>query len=106
MLRHVGPPGSLGEGGSWSLTVAGYWYLLRDEDGSEVAAFHWHPREGQKVRFPHFHITGGAPSAVVTRRSRVPTGHVSLAAVVRFAIAELGVRPQRADWERVLGAAD
>jgi predicted DNA-binding protein with PD1-like motif len=92
--------------GLWRVASNGYWYELTTRDGAEVIAYHWHPSQDQHVRFPHLHITGGAPSAVVTRRSHVPTGHVPLAAVVRFALAELGVRPQRPDWERVLGVAD
>jgi len=38
----------------------------------------------------------------VSRRHHVPTGRVSLEAVVRFLIVELGVTLRRDDWEDVL----
>ena len=53
---------------------------------------------------PHLHVTSQAGTAAITRKQHIPTGRVSLESVVRFAIAELGVRPIRDDWGRVLDA--
>jgi hypothetical protein len=36
--------------------------------------------------------------------SHFPTGQVSIEAVVRFLIEEMGVTPQRSDWQAVLDA--
>jgi hypothetical protein len=32
----------------------------------------------------------------------IPTGHVELADIVRFLIAEVGARPRKRDWESIL----
>ena len=43
---------------------------------------------------------GFAPLA----RAHIPTGTVQLFDVLRFGIADLGVRPLRADWRDILSA--
>ncbi|HEY7034197.1 MAG TPA: hypothetical protein VH482_22855 [Thermomicrobiales bacterium] len=64
------------------------------------------------VTFPHLHIgramTAGQ-SAIRPRdihKAHIPTGYVSLPAVVRLAIAEFGVTPLRANWEEILRRAE
>lgn len=89
---------------SWRVTSKGYWYQLHERGGSEIVAFHWHPDGRQQVPFPHLHVTGQGGSVKIDQKQHVPTGRVSLEAVVRFAIDELQVRPLRADWERILEA--
>lgn len=83
---------------------AGYWYQFRERDGAEVIAFHWHPTGRGQVPFAHLHLAGRAGTINIDRRRHIPTGRVSLEAVVRFAIEELGVRPLRTDWQRVIEA--
>jgi len=51
-------------------------------------------------QFDHVHNQGAHP--IITARTHIPSGRVSLASVVRFAIEELGVRPLRPDWATVL----
>ncbi len=87
--------------GQWRPTTIAYFYQLREQNGPEVILFHWHPFPGQ-VQFPHLHMAGGAGSIAIDSRRHIPTGPLSLHAVVRFAIAELGVRPLRPDWEPIV----
>lgn len=89
--------------GAGRVRSLGYWYQIYQRDGSEVIAFHWHPEPPATVPFPHLHVDGRSAAPTFDRRRHVPTGRVSLEAVVRFAIAELDVRPLRDDWQRVLG---
>ena len=85
----------------WRARTTGYYYHFRERNGPEVILFHWHPLPGQ-VQFPHLHMAGGAGSIAIDARRHIPTGPLSLHAVVRFAIAELGVRPLRQDWESIV----
>jgi hypothetical protein len=88
----------------WTASSRDYFYHLREHHGPELIAFHWHPGRANQPDFPHLHVTGRAGSVAIDRKQHVPTGRVSLESVVRFAIVELGVRPLRPDWERVLDA--
>jgi hypothetical protein len=90
-------------GGTGIATVA-YFYHLLALDGTELIAFHWHPGREDQPDFPHLHVTSRPGPVRIQRKHHVPTGRVSLEAVVRFAIQELGVRPIRPDWEQVLDA--
>lgn len=95
------------------VTNLGYFYELSAHDDREVLAFHWTPSAAapNAVTLPHLHIGPAIVAGQTTIRPRdlhkahVPTGVVSLAAVVRLAIAEFGVVPLRAEWDRVLRAA-
>ncbi|MEX2238058.1 MAG: hypothetical protein WEB00_11035 [Dehalococcoidia bacterium] len=74
--------------------------------GEKVIAFHWHPSEN-RVAFPHIHFEKGAGVRNENlQRAHIPSGRVSLAAVVRFLIEDFGVPPQRRDWSRVLTEAE
>lgn len=86
--------------------TAGYSYQFYDPDGSELIAWHWHPAKPELPRFPHLHATIQAGGLQIERKHHVPTGFVSAAAVIRFAIVELGVRPLRSDWDSVLEEAE
>jgi hypothetical protein len=88
---------------NWLLQSRGYGFQIRQLRGPEVIAFHWHPlSERGWATFPHLHI--GQPTSPIDIGSgrHIPTGRVSIAAVVRFLIKELHVRPQRSDWEAVI----
>jgi hypothetical protein len=87
------------------IRTTAYYYHLRERSGPEVILFHWHPFPKQ-VPFPHLHLAGGAGSVAIDARRHVPTGLVPLAAVIRFAIEELGVRPLRGDWRKILDRID
>ena len=87
-----------------------YWYRFATTDEREIVAFHWTPETVQpgERRYPHLHVG----SVMLSERTpvlpgrfnnaHIPTGLVSLAAVIRFGIEESGVRRLRQDWERVL----
>jgi hypothetical protein len=93
------------DGDGWVARTAGYAYQFRERNGDEVVRFEWHPLPGL-VPFPHLHVHGHDGRGRLTGRMHIPTGVVTLGAVVRFAIEELGVRPSRSDWAEVLGDSD
>ena len=90
------------DGGAWRASSTAYWYQPEERDSTEVIAFHWRPNGHGHVPFPHLHVDGGTGSVRIGRKGHVPTGRVSLEGVVRFAIEELGVRPLRSDWHKIL----
>ena len=85
----------------WTTRMAGYRFELRHADGPTLLAYHWHPTGVSPITFPHLHI-GGSVRSVDLSKAHLPTGHVSLQDVLRFAIADLGVLPLRNDWSAVL----
>ena len=89
----------------WRVKTAGYLYDLLDQEQRSVIAYHWHPTGLSLVRYPHLHV-GAATASVDLSKAHLPTGHVSFIAVVRLAIAELGVEPLRPDWQAVLDQAE
>jgi hypothetical protein len=40
--------------GHWAVRSAGYFYHLRELDGPEIIAFHWHPGRRGQPEFPTF----------------------------------------------------
>ncbi len=83
------------------MVTVGYYYQFLGEDSAELIRFEWHPERGT-AGYPHLHIHGRSADRIITDRTHIPSGRVSLASVVRFAIEELGVRPLRPDWATVL----
>lgn len=93
-----------GERGPWKVRITAYYHALETEDGREIVAYHWHPKQGSAYNLPHLHIeTGIGASLGDVHKYHFPTGRVSLEDVLRLAIAEFGVEPERTDWEEVLG---
>jgi hypothetical protein len=81
----------------WHVSTLAYDYRLsRAADDVELVSWHWHPRSGTPG--PHLHVA----SAEVSRRCHLPSGRVSIEAVLRLLITEIGVPPLRADWAEVL----
>ena len=93
------------EGGTgWSTHTRSYLYQVYADDGREFIAFHWHPGRG-RIALPHAHFkTLSEPLAM--GKAHIPTGRISLEAVIRLLIEELGVQPIRQDWERVLSRTE
>jgi hypothetical protein len=90
--------------GSWVADVAGYEYELQDVFTQRILAYHWHPLGRSTITSPHLHTRQTIP--IDLTRVHLPTGDVPLTAVLRLAIAELGVRPLRPDWANVLDDAE
>jgi len=98
------------ERGQYLAKTIQYWYELATTDGSKLFTWHWTPEttEPGQRRYPHLHVGSGlidsnGPFLPDTLHKRhIPTGRVSIEAVVRFAIEELGSEPVRDDWDKVL----
>ncbi len=72
-----------GEGG-WVVHSTAYYYQVRDEANREIVAYHWHPGVG--VDHPHIHLRTLTTPIDLSKR-HVPTGRVSLEAVVSRALS-------------------
>ena len=92
--------------------VAAYWYKLTTAVGADILTWHWTPDvpDPAQRRWPHLHVGhaalggGGTYLPGSFGRLHIPTAVVPFAAVVRFAVEELGVSPLRSDWHAVLSA--
>lgn len=91
------------EGVTGSLMVS-YSYgvnVMVDGQPHEVVAFHWTPNaEPPQRHYPHMHVgslitTGSRFRRKDFNRLHIPTGRLSLEAVLLFAVEELGVEPPR-----------
>lgn len=92
-----------------TVRTVGYAYAIRDRERRELLAYHWHPGGSSPFVWPHLHLGGRLLRTDVARpfgRTHWPTERVTLTAVLRAAIAGLGVEPLRDDWEERLAAAD
>lgn len=87
----------------WHISTAAYRYHLRDLNDRELIAWHWHPGTGTDR--PHIHMSSGP----IGRHVHVPTGRVSIEAVLWLLLGDLQVKPTRAhetDWQDILAAAE
>lgn len=81
---------------SWRVLTTNYWYHVADRDERVILAYHWHPVGRSTATSPHLHI-GGRTTPVDLSKAHLPTGFVTLPAVIRMTITELGVEPLRTD---------
>jgi hypothetical protein len=92
--------------GGWRVVTAGYVYqFLYADNDRECLAYHWHARGASPIVWPHIHVPGPVAPVDLTK-AHLPTGVVSLPAVLRCAIGDLGVRPLRRDCATVLADAE
>lgn len=97
--------------GPFSVHTRSYWYQFALDNDVELLAFHWTPgiQDPRQRTFPHLHIGAVlfSPDAPILQgvlhKRHIPTGEISVEAIVRFAIEELGVSPLVSDWDNVLG---
>lgn len=89
----------------WHASTAGYCYEIRDRQQGKFISYHWHPVGNSSVTYPHLHVSGRAGSVDLSK-AHLPTGRVSLVAVLRMTITELGVELLRDDWNTVLNQAE
>ena len=102
-LRQYFVPDSSDPGASWHVVVSSYSYKIHDFNGREVLLYHWHPRGNSSVATPHLHLEQGAQvGRTEVRDAHLPTGDVSLNAVLRVLIEEMGVQSRRPDWDSIL----
>ena len=91
--------------GSWRVSTDGYVYEVLDRQAREIVSYHWHPAGRSPITVPHLHV-GGHTGSVDLSKAHLPTGRVSLVAVIRMTITEFGVEPLRDDWRAVLDRAE
>jgi hypothetical protein len=91
---------------SWHVSTVAYRYHLLDGNDHELAAWHWHPDTSPTPEDrPHLHVRGAA----IERRVHLPTGRISLEAIIRLLLTDLGVSPTRdheTDFLEVLRASE
>lgn len=88
----------------WEVSPFGYLYALKEPEGREILAYHWHPGRRSPIDFPHLHLgAGSGVSRDELQKAHIPTNRVELEDVLALAIREFGVRPRRDDWAEILG---
>lgn len=91
------------------IRTVGYAYGLHDRALREFLVYHWHPSGPSPVVWPHAHLGVGLvrpERAHPFVGSHLPTGPVTVTAVLRAAVDDLGVAPPRDDWRERLAEAD
>jgi hypothetical protein len=90
--------------GPWKVKTRQYRYHVVTDDLAEVILFHWLPDGNCSTTKPHIHLGGSqlTSDAVITRKTHIPSGRVSLESVIQVLISEFNVVPLRADWQDVL----
>ena len=97
-VEEIGHPRAL-----WNVDVVEYYYTILDFEEREVLLYHWHPRSRSSVTTPHLHLKQAAQvGRPEIRDAHLPTGDVSLSAILRVLIEEMGVQPRRPDWASIL----
>jgi hypothetical protein len=93
---------------SFGIEMISCFYSIATADHIEILTFQWTPEATHSVTFPHFHVGRAIVSdktLVMPERFHkvhVPTGHVTLASVVRMAIEEFEVKPLTRRWSALL----
>lgn len=85
-------------------------YAIYDHNQRGLLVYHWHPHGTSKTTIPHFHVgsaildTTGHEIGKIFSRLHLPSGHVTIADVVRALIEEFDVLPIHARWDETLRA--
>lgn len=101
IVRYADSPESEG----YRVISTGYEYTVSNYQQREILAFHWHPGQRSHEHDPHVHIgsavidSASSDIGKVFSRFHIPTGHVSIAQVVRLLLTDFKVVPNRQDWE-------
>jgi hypothetical protein len=84
-----------------------YYYTITTARGREAIAYHWHPdSEGaDAAHYPHIHVRSYTQPLNLSHK-HPPTGRVSLEAVIRFLIDELGVDARRPNYAAILDQSE
>lgn len=88
-------------------TTHAYLYAIH-APAAELVSAHWHPVGSSPVKFAHWHVGGAAlaDDGVFTPRAHLPSARVSFETFVKFAISELGVKPNVPDWSERLKVSE
>lgn len=100
--------------GPYTIRTVEYFYDLRSDEDTELLMFHWTPEaEGDGIiTFPHLHVGSALISRQAPLRPRdfhkihIPTGRLSVEAIIRLAINEFGTRPLKANWAAELARTE
>ena len=99
--------------GPYKIQTVQYFYDVLTSDGQEILSFHWTPEDSPPNRtFPHLHIgsvmldADAHPLSKRFSKAHIPTGRVSVEAVVRFIIEECEVEPLRSSWREILAGSE
>jgi hypothetical protein len=84
------------------LQVRGYWYELRDNAGTELLLFHWHPAGRSAAQRPHLHVKLGGEVPDWMQKAHVPTGYLQPPDLFDFLVQDLGARPRGAGWQNAV----
>ncbi len=88
---------------TYRIELEAYNYAIYDSERREVLIYHWHPNSRSPIATPHLHLEQGAKvGRSEVRDAHLPTGFVSLASFLRLLVVDLGVQPQRPDWDTIL----
>lgn len=103
-------------GRRWQAETVAYSYLLLNREGLELLALQWDLLARSPVTTPHLHVGRALDHPALPLpfrrglrrlvKAHVPTGFVSVSAILRTTIDDLGAPPARPDWDRRLAEAD
>jgi hypothetical protein len=79
-------------------------YQVMDRAGGMILTDYWHPSRRGAVTAPHLPVGCRAPLVVVAT-VHLPTGPISMPAVIRMTINEMRMEPRRAARDTVLTRA-
>ena len=89
------------DAGPYRCQTLGYAYDFRHVDGPSVIAYHYHPGPDAAVQTPHAHVSQYT-RPINLSKVHLPTGRITLEAIVRLAIQEFGTTALRTDYDEVL----
>jgi hypothetical protein len=80
-----------GSHGKPRVKTIGYGYEIRDAEDRPVLRYDYHPQSRSRITWPHLHLWRAATTPIDFRKCHMPTGRVSLEAVIRFLIIDLDI---------------
>ena len=89
----------------WKVALASYSYTLLDRLRRELLVYHWHPEWAGDRPDAHLHLAAALLEAEYKRsfaHQHLPTGRIHLENMLGMLIRELGVPPNRSDWQDTL----
>lgn len=100
--------------GRYNIRTCGYFYEIATADERQILSFHWQPdakpaRAGdQVVTVPHLHVGAAITTGQTVVRPgdfhkvHIPTGRVSLEAMIWLLIEQFNATPLNSNWRSVI----